>query len=60
MIKTKDLHMETKERELIDNPYDHQLNPITMWKVEYENFWCSRSSTETIKRKDKVKKYLNR
>jgi len=52
--------METKERELIDNPYDHQLNPITMWKVEYENFWCSRSSTETIKRKDKVKKYLNR
>lgn len=60
MKKTKDLHIEIQEKKMFDNPLDHQINPITGWRVEYENFWCSRSTAEAIKRPNKVSKYLNR
>ena len=60
MKKTKDLHMEIKEREMFDNPLDHSINPITGWEVRLDNPWGSYSKTEAIKRPNKVDKYLNR
>ena len=60
MIKTKEIHMETKEREMFDNPLDREINPITGWRVDYENFWSSRSTAEVQERPNKVERYLNR
>ena len=60
MKRTKEIHMETKEIEMFDNPLDRQINPITGWRVDYENFWSSQSSTEALERPNKVERYLNR